>query len=392
MGLLDYFRFGSKKVETTTPKSGHQAFSTPFMTVGEGNLSMPFVSTWYTQNNVVRFGTDNLYPQLLNQLYYQSPIHGQAIDFITNAIIGGGLEWVDKSLSAADAVDLMAFEKTNGFKKMAKLLTRDWTMHRRVTVLVKKKGKSICLYRLDPATIRNGVDLQHFVYSEDWSRGAINSCTYKRYYPGCSHTESLYIYQDETPGTDVYPIPAYNSILNFAYLDGEQSYYHKAHIQNSIFPSIVIRRPKEFGSIDEVQKFREEIVHKQGAGNAGRVMVLTGNGMDDVPEVNNFAPAGFSFAETAREIKDQICFAHGINPSIMGIKVAGSLGATTELQDSYAIFEKNRVMPERDSMSEILNELIDACGIPNTIAIKNFQIIEREVKEATPNVELKIGK
>ena len=121
-------------------------------------------------------------------------------------------------------------------------------------------------------------------------------------------------------------------------------------------------------------------------------MVLTGNGMDDVPEVSNFSASGFSFAEASKEIKEQICIAHGMNPSIMGVKVAGSLGATTEIQDSYAIFEKNRVMPERADMTEILNDLVDACGIPNTVIIKNYQIIEKQIETAAPNVELKIGK
>ena len=379
---------GGKQTLAATPKStmGAQAFSTPFLTVGEGNLALPYVDRYYTVNNIIRFGSDNLYPQLLNQMYYTSPIHGTAIDFITNAIIGGGYYWKDEKLPAADRVDLMAFEKANRLSKLAKTLTRDWIMHRRVCVVVTRRGnKAVKLTRLDPATIRNNADLESFIYSVDWSRGMVNTVTYPRYYEGCAHVESLYVYQDDSPGQDIYPIPSYNSILNWAYLDGEQSFFHKSHIQNSIFPSLAIRRPKEFGSIEEVQQFKHEIQSKTGASNAGRVIVLTGNGMDDVPEIVSVDVKSNDnvFDSTSREIKDQICFAHGINPSIMGIKVAGSLGATTELQDSYAILEKNRIMPERYEMECILNDLVHAANITNHLLISDFQIIDKAIVEVT---------
>jgi hypothetical protein len=384
MALFDFLKFSqSKPTEPKRLNLAHQEFSTPFLTVGDGNLSMPYIDRYYTQSNVVRFGQDNLYPQLLNQMYYTSAIHGTCIDFITNAIIGGGWEWADDSLTAADRIDLLAFEKRNRFSKLAKILTRDWTMHRRVTVLVCQSKAGVKLKRLDPASIRSSVNHTEFVYSDDWSRGMVQSKTFKRWTPGCTEPESIYVFHDSTPGQDIYPLPAYNSILNFAFLDGEQAFFHKNHIQNSIFPSLAIRRPKEFGSIEEVQKFKQEIQSKQGAKNAGSVLVLTGNGMDDVPEVITIDVKANDtiFDSTSKEIKDNICIAHGINPAIMGIKVGGQLGATTELQDSYAIFEKNRVMPERADIEEILNDLVEACGLTNTVVIKNFQIIDRVVVE-----------
>lgn len=397
MGFLDYFKFGKAKGPGPIAPAkgpGHQIFSTPFLRVGEGNLSTPYIDRYYTQNNIIRFGTDNLYPQLLNQLYYTSPIHGTCIEFITNAVIGGGYSWADKRLSAEDTVQLMTFEKANRFTKMARVLTRDYTMHRRVVVLVTKLGNGTRLTRIDPATIRNGLALEVYTYSFDWSRGMIESATYPRYFPGCDYPESLYVFQDDTPGQDVYPLPGYNSILNFAFLDGEMSFFHKNHIQNSIFPSLAIRRPKEFGSIEEINRFKEEITSKQGASNAGKVIVLTGNGMEDVPELTAIPvnSADGAFTNTSKEIKEQICIAHGINPSIMGVKTQGQLGGTTELQDSYAIFEKNRVMPERATMQEILNELVDCCGVMNHLVINNFQIIEQPAAVEQPEVELKIGK
>jgi len=377
---------GNKPTQQTTSTIGPMAFSTPFMKVGGANLSLPYVSTYYTTNGIILFGEDNLYPQLLNQLYYTSPIHSQCIEFITNAVIGGGYSWADETISAAAKVDQLAFEKLNKFNKLSRLLTRDYIIHRRVCVIVKKINDKIVKFtRLDPSTIRNNADLSKFAYSYDWSRGYLSAKEYHRYYPDTKETECLYVFQDNTPGQSIYPIPSYNSALNWAALDGDLSYFHKNNMQNSIFPSIVIKRPKDFSSVEEVDKFKAEISSKTGASNAGRVLVLTGNGKDDLPEFQQVSANNNdgAFEVSAKECKESISIAHGINPSIMGVKTAGQLGNTEEIKNSYVIFEKNTVMPFKAVMEEILNDLVDIAKIPNTIVINDYQIIEGEIVDTT---------
>jgi hypothetical protein len=377
---------GNKPTQQTTSAIGSMAFSTPFMKVGGANLSLPYVSTYYTTNNIILFGEDNLYPQLLNQLYYTSPIHSQCIEFITNAVIGGGYSWTDETVSAAAKVDQLTFEKSNKFSKLSRLLTRDYIIHRRVCVIVKKINDKIVKFaRLDPSTIRNNADLSKFAYSYDWSRGYLNAKEYHKYYPDTKETECLYVFQDNTPGQSIYPIPSYNSALNWCALDGDLSYFHKNNMQNSIFPSIVIKRPKDFSSVEEVDKFKAEISSKTGASNAGRVLVLTGNGKDDLPEFQQVSANNNdgAFEVSAKECKESISIAHGINPSIMGVKTAGSLGNKEEIETSYIIFEKNVVQPTRLVMEEILNDLVDISKIPNTIVINNFQIIDKVIVDAT---------
>lgn len=391
------FEFGAKTPEPITQQTGSTlgnfAFSTPFMRVGGQDLSTPYINRYYTVNNIVRFGTDNLYPQLLNQLYYTSPIHGACIDFTSNAIIGGGYRWFDENISGQSKVEQMAFEKSNKFAKLAKVLTKDFVMHRRVTVEVTRRGDKIVKFRrLDPATIRNNIYLNQFVYSQDWSRGMVDVKEYVRYTYDCKEIVSLYVYQEETPGQDIYPLPTYNSVLNWAYLDGEQSYFHKSNIQNGIFPSLAIRRPKEFSSIEEVESFKAEISSKSGAANGGRVIVLTGNGFDDTPELVSIASNANDkiFEGTEKAIKENVSIGHKLNPAIMGVKVGGQLGATTEIQDSYKIFEKNIVGPERDTIQEILNDLVDIARIKNTIVINNYQIVDDVVVDVTKKTDTKI--
>ena len=362
-------------------------FSTPFMQVGNGNLSLPQVNKYYTLNNIIQFGQDNLYPQLLNQMYYTSAIHGACINFIWNATIGGGYKWDNEKVSTEDLINQLAFEKKHKFNKLIKNITRDFIIHRRICIKVIRNDKGILktLERVDPSTIRNNANNTKFIYSSDWSRGMVDSKPYNRYTDKCKETESIYIYQEETPGQDVYPIPNYNSILNWCNLDGDIAFFQKNNIQNSVFPSLAIRRPKEFSSDEEMLQFKKGISDSTGSNNAGKLLVVTGNGFEDTPEIVQINASGNDklFENTKKDLTDSICWAHGINPAIMGVKVAGSLGNAQELEMSYAIFEKNVILPLRQTILEVINDLVDIAKIDNTISINEFQIIEKTIVPGT---------
>lgn len=385
----------SNPIIQTVPLQGsangkYNTFSTPFAPVGKGNLSIPRVDRYYTQNGIVRFGEDNLYPQLLDQMFYTSPLHGAIIKFTVNAVFGLGFEWDVQPTSGKDKVELIQFERSVKLNKMIKELTSNYLIHRRMIVKVCKKGNKITFERIEPAKVRNNVYGKKYAVSSDWSRGMFEVTEYPKYTPTCGDGEYILEYADCTPGQDIYPIPSYNSILNWCYLDGEISSLQKAAIQNSAFPSIIVRNPKEFSTPEEVETFKAGLNSSKGTENAGKIMVLSGNSMDMVPEINQLTASTTDkqFEITSKEIKDQICFAHSINPAIMGIKVAGSLGNSEELKMSYAIFEKNVINELRQTITDLVNELIFIYGISNTINIKNQQIIDGGDAVATKSEEL----
>lgn len=389
---MAFFNFFNKKQETSVPvehtvEIKPQTFSTPFLKIGKGNLGQPFISPFYTVSGITQFGSDNLYPQILDQIYYTSAIHGKCIDFIANTAVGGGYTYGVSIKDGKESVSIYTFEKINRFPRMIRELAKDYIIHKRICVLVcrDKIGNFKSFKRIHPAYIRNSKDLTSFVWCNDWSRRT-GMKTYNRYEPGSSERESLYVYQAETVGQDIYPLPTYISILNDAFLDGEIAFLQKSNIQNSIWPSIAIRVPKTFESQEEIDAFKSGISSKEGAQNAGRVMVLTGNGLENTPDVIQISTNNNDklFDSTLDSIMNKICIAHGLNPAIMGIKVAGSLGNAQELQMSYGIFEKNIILPLRMELTEIFDELLDIAGIKNNIVLKNYQIIDNQISEVAP--------
>lgn len=382
-------QFGGKRGGAS--KANDTAFNTPFLKIGKGNLSLPYVQTTVHGTNVIYFGQNNLFPQILNQQYFTSPLHSAIVDFTINAVIGGGVDIKLKEDNADNQIDLRIFKNRTKLDKMFRVLMRDYYLHSRAHVIIKysQSGKYLTMRRVDPSQIRYRFD-GHFEYCEDWSTNR-NRKTFPKWSPVKPSGEMMLTFQDESPGQDYYPIPPYSSALNWCFLDGEQSFLHKNNIQNSIFPSIIIRKFSRFKTKKDRTEFKDNLTGNKGAEGAGRVMVLAGDGRDNTPEASavNVNQNDKLFIQTSKSIQDNICFAHKINPSIMGIKVAGSLGNAQELEMSYGIWEKNVVFPLRDIGEEMGQKLLQIAGIEGVFDIEEYRLIGGQViEEATPQAEL----
>lgn len=389
---MAWYNFGSnKKVELNTQpkiedKAGYFAFSTPFVKIGKGDLTKPYVDVNLTGlKGFVRFGADNLFPHIINQMYYTSPLNGSIIEYKKNAIIGGGYT-IDESDNSREKVDIYTFIKKNKFNKEVKNFTRDLIMHDRVAAYIYSddSGKPYKMVRVSPEKVRVDAEKNQAFISEDWLRqSSINVIPMYEY--GTKIKKTLYYFEKDTPGQDFYPIPMYTSAFNWMYLDGESSLLHKSNIQESIYPSLIIKRPKNFKSPDEAAKFHDALTRKKGSDNAGFVWVLTADTKDMLPEVDTIQTSGNDklFLQTDERMDASICRAHQIDPFIMGIRVSGKLGSGQELEHSYLTFEKNYVMPIREDLEYIFNDFLSIFGINKTLTINNYQIVDGKIEDET---------
>jgi len=386
MNIRDFFfKKEDPKVEVIESNNYHN-FSTPFGQIGKGNLSLPYVRAYSHNEPYIRFGTDNLFPQLINQMYYTSPLNGGIINFKANSVIGGGYIINSRTKTAKEKVDEYTFTKRINLDKLSRQLTKDLIMHERVTLLICNKNGVKTIKRISPEKVRNNVDKTIFTVSDDWSR-SIDIKQYQPYTPALQG-ESIYLYENDlVAGQEYYPIPSYCSANNWMFVDGEMSYLQKSNIINSIFPSFMITMAKKFESDNEVQAFKKTIDNAKGAPDAGRIMTFVSEFPENLPTVTALPQNNNDklFVETVTNLEANICRAHQIDPLIMGIRVSGKLGSGNELKQSYTIFEKNIVIPLRRQMTEIFNDIMIIGGFVSTIEINNFQIIEEQIIQAKEN-------
>jgi hypothetical protein len=385
-----YNRFiGTKPQTTTEVVEGYQSFSTPFGRVGDANLSLPYVNGRYQIAGYIPFGQDNMFPELLNQLYYTSPLHGAIVDFKTNSVVGGGYTLKSEGMTNEDKLKLYTFEKKIKLGKVERAIAQQLTVHHRVyfKLCYNAKRELYKIYNVSPEKVRIARDKQTYFLCDDWS-ARIDVTPIKKYHPTNSDLEQLYVYEIMTLGQEWYPLPQYTSALNFAFLSGELSYFAKSNIQNSVFPSFAMMFPKRPQSEEEKSMIKHTIDRLKGAANAGKAVAFFANSADQLPKIESLPTNGNDklFHEASALNTEQICFAHTIDPILMGVRTTGSLGGGADIKQAYVIFEKNVVMPLRYQVEEIINELLEIAKIPGEYTINNFQIINETIVEIDDNI------
>jgi hypothetical protein len=383
---MKLFGFNIGKQENVeVVETGYQSFSTPFLKVGGGNLSLPYVNGRQQTNGYIRFGEDNLYPQLINQLYYTSPLHASIVDFKTNAVSGGGYEiTIDKEANASEKVEVYAFDKRLNFKKTIPVITKDVILHNRVYFHLHFNaiGDLVKAKRVGPEKVRRSKHGDEYFICEDWS-SMIDVYCIKPYKYGTKERECLYVWENHSVGQDIYPLPSYTSAFNWAFLDGEMSYLQKSNILNSIFPSFAMMFPKKPQNEEEKHAIKSTIEKAKGAHNAGKAIAFFANNQESLPKIESIPTNSNDnlFQVTTESIDSKICQAHTIDPILMGIRVSGKLGSGSDIKQAYVIFEKNTIIPLRDTIESIFNDIMRIGKIKAHLTLNNFQIINETIVE-----------
>ena len=371
----------------------YQSFSTPFGIVGKGDLSKPYVSTNYTgAGGSVRFGEDNLFPQLINQMYYTSPLNSAIIDLKVNATVGGGFEIVDGATDGKGKVDELTFIRRNKVRKLLKSITRNYVMHGivYVVILFDDKGMPTSFKLIPSEKVRTNKNKTMYLISDDWSRGVSHE-EIKPYSPNCNDKKQIITLELEAPGQDIYPIPSYTNAFNWCYLDGEMSYFHKSNIQNSIFPSFALMLPKMPASKKEEQSIKDTLEKAKGASQAGKAIVFAANNKEQLPSIEAIPTNSNDqlFLQTDERIDLKISQAHQIDPILAGIRTSGKLGSGSDIVIANQIFEKNVIIPLREDVGEFMNELMMIFKVSGEFVINEFQIIDLTIEETTNKEPIK---
>ena len=159
------------KKEESKPEvvEGYQSFSTPFGKVGSANLSLPYVNGRYQISGYIPFGHDNLFPQLLTQLYFTSPLHGAIVDFKTNAATGGGYVLKTDKLTNEEKLNVYTFEKKAKLNKLVPSVTKQLIVHNRVyfKLFFNDKGEVKKIENVFPDKVRVNKEKSCYYICED---------------------------------------------------------------------------------------------------------------------------------------------------------------------------------------------------------------------------------
>ncbi len=333
----------------------------------------------------VSYGDDNLFPQYLIDLYKSSATHNALCTSIAYMIFGDGVQ--------ADTLE-------------ARLKIEEWGLQdevRKACLDLKIQGGFALevVYSIDRTTIskvrhcpfenvrtaevNEDEKIDFLYYSKDWSDKREEPQLVKTFDPEQSveHPVQILYVKPFSPGSYYYPKPDYIGSIDYIELDKEIGKYHINNIKNGLAPSFTIHFKNGVPAQEERRRIRNDIERQlAGATNAGKFIVTYSDSPDRKPDFEPFplsdADKQYQFLST--EVSDKIMVGHRVVSSAMfGVKTAGQLGNTQELEIASELFDRQVIKPYQRIVKDALSSIFMAAGTPTVVSVEEVPPMEPDV-------------
>ena len=324
----------------------------------------------------VLYGQHNQFPLDLLEYRNSSSLHDSIIESKTNLIAGNGFMFdATRELSNQFIVDnwkLVPFWRK--LDKIFWLVTRDQqTFGYSCFEIIYSMDRTriVDMNWIDASRIASGKrnevgEVDCYYYSENWS----NIKQYlprkiEAYNPNGEGLRQLLFIKREDNNMDYYSLPTYYSALRWIKADGLMAEYNLAAINNGFSPSIVFKFYKK--PTPEERRMNSEAIKAQhgGAKNAGKAIILYSDGKDLAPDIDTLDATNIDarLLQVADQIVQQIITAHRAHPQLLGIQTPGKLGYSSELLQSWEIFDAMVIKPERKLLLDAFKEVLVYNGV-----------------------------
>jgi len=301
----------------------------------------------------IEYGADNNYFQFLIDRYNGSPTNNAAINGISQAIYGKGLNATDSN------------RKPNEYAQMISLFRKD--VVRRVCYDLKLMGQCAIqvIYNKDRSKI---VQLEHmpietlraekcdadgnvpaYYYFNDWANLKKTDQPLRIPAFGMSK-ESIEIYyiKPYKSGFYYYSPVDYQGGLQYCELEEEVSNYHLNNIMNGLSPSMLINFNNGTPNQQERQLIETKIAQKfSGTSNAGKFILAFNDNKESQAEITpvQLSDAHNQYQFLSEESTSKIMVAHRIvSPMLLGIKDGSGLGNNAEEIKTASLLMDNTVI------------------------------------------------
>ena len=328
------------------------------------------------------YGEDNLFPQLLIELFDGSAMHHTAVEAIKDGIIGDGIEVIG---------DNVVNKKGETVDEIFERISLDYTLYSgyALNVVWNREGTRIAeMYHIPFSNVRSGKpdeddEVVEYYYSSDWTNlRKHKEVAYRAFDPTDNKGENasqIYYCYGYTPGNTVYPMPSYVGGLNDIALDGRVSRFHNANISNGLSPSMFIKFNNGVPTPEERRDIYREIEDTfSGEDNAGRFFLSFADGADRAMEVQPIESANDDYYLTLESrITSRILTAHRItSPLLLGIKDAsGFSNNADEIEVAYAHFEGTVIEPKRKKIVSTFGYILALSGLNVALQVKPNKLI-----------------
>ena len=352
----------------------------------------------------VNWGIKNNYPNLLLDLFNQSPTHRSACNFAIMSILGNGVDYEQMGVNGDEVIPNYA----QSWDEVIKSLATDYIIYGSyaLQIIMNKDGKTFSFWHMPLDKVRwseydEDGQITSYWISNDWTATGqnppfqIDAFDMRDDFKIEKGKPYLYVYRTYSPTMVYYTQPHYSAAIKAIQSEIEYVNYDLKNIVNGFTPSGVLTLP-EVETDEERQAIIQNITRMfQGSDNANSVMITFRNNIEDkgveyVPFAKNQGSFNF-YADANQRTINRILEAHQIpNAALIGhpdISNSGFASEADKLELSYQLYNKLTGNFNRMAVVKTLNQMLKMNGLDTEIIMKPLNFMDfgadADVKERT---------
>jgi hypothetical protein len=346
----------------------------------------------------VKWGADNLYPQFLWSLYYDSPINGGVINSKVTYITSGGLKYTGSE--NWEEINKNGRSKYT-IEELAEMYALDQEVGNSYYILCKydKLNDNWQLEHVPFELIRTNEAENIYYYSEDWSTSRQNDKTkfktYTSFFNRTSETTECVLYvkgksrqfqlESKKLTSGYYPIPTYSGGINAILTDIEINFFRLSEVYNGYKGGAILSLNNGIPDSDEeeeriVSALKLNATDRRKQGGIG---VVFSDGTDRSPSVVqvNGNDLDKRYLATEQGLMQKIMISHSvINPKLFSVMQNNSL-FDSNLEADYKLFfntyAKRRQKNITDSLNYVLKQLN---GMTGEIEFNEYELFVKPIE------------
>lgn len=357
----------------------------------------------------INYGTRNMYPLELSNLYYNSPTHKACVDFEVASIVGDGIDY--DAMRMDESKLYPNYQET--WNEFIQKIALDYVLFGSYAfqIIRNKDGKTYSFYHQPITDVRcsprdeDGVITSYWI-SGDWSAQSkfppveIPAFGFQEDEEIKSGKPYLFVYNQYSPDIQYYQIPHYASAIKAIQTEIELVRYDLRSVLNNFTASGVLTMNRIDN--DEERKMVLDNIEAMftGSDGANSLMVTFKNSDEENPvtftrfdkDVNNVN----LFDGTNDRLVNRIVSAHRIpSKALIGLNVDSAMlgGEGNLINVAYNLYLKTKGTNDRNAIINTINKMLALNGIEQKIVLKplSFDLTEAVNRSTTPDSSTNIG-
>lgn len=361
------------------------------------SIGQPFIDK-AARRDWVRFGYDNLYPQLCLDLASASPLQKAILENKLSYLYGAGLAKTEDNVYTPNLIE--------GWDSLIYKCMTDFTYLNAfsVQVIMNEGGNSFSFYHQPVDQVRLGQYNDYNVIEKaylcsNWAKAQRDRIIEIKMWGSETPRKGeryLMYFKRHQLGEYFYAIPQWMSAANYIAADAALSAYYNNYVRNNFSANLCIKYPAEPDEDKKAELYKNLMASFGGSENAGNILLLFGeNGV--TPEISSIESVNADLYNSVVDtVKLAIVSANRLtSPILAGISTSSGFSSKSdEIIAATVQYRLTVINSDRQFIMDKFNDLLSMNGLPRVLSIQDYNLqkeFQGDVEENTDKLNEGVG-